>query len=559
MAVADSHLVHKFASPRSVGRSGWLLPGILVCWFGTTWHGFAHTFGLRIVNDSAVFMTHAMQIWHNADFSIPTNRGPLYIIELALALFIQPFPDDAAALLSGIHLYAVLALTALLVGRILQSSHWAACAVLALGLLPGHLHMYTAALTEPTFATCVVAHVLCLCLYHNSRRFQYFVLAAVCASAAALTRYIGYSVLLSFFGYALFAWRGQPYRAKWRLLVSSVAFLPSATYAFCNYWTTGHAHGGRSPAIVGLWHNVSLTATTLVSDLGILLLPIVVALVWSVSRWCRRQPAAWIDVSIRYTGILIGAYLALLLYGTSTVRIDPISTRYFAPIYPLLLFLAFAPLGLQAATSNRPTMRRRLVAIVFGGLVFLGIAGQKSEMQAILWHFEKRTDARGSHLSAGFNRTTTSVELRRLVTRLARKTNHGLVITAVSDPSRGRKARALFFRRHMFPLSVDQFEATIQTHSNKVDISWKWMEDGTPKSVHYFEIARSETIEGFRASLVELLERIDNRKVFLIYEHSKRNRHLFGEEGLDAHDFPDLIVKPVATVHHYVLYDCQLS
>ena len=409
---------------------------------------------------------------------------------------------------------------------------------------------------------CVVAHVLCVCRYHSTRAFHYLVWAAVFASCAALTRYIGYSLLAVFFVYAVIAlFTSLPHKVG-RILVALAAFMPSVAYAVRNYLISGYAHGRRTPALVGLWHNVSLTATTLIDDLGIMLIPIILALVWALWRLFRRRTER-ADIAVRYIALVTGAYVALLLYSTSTVRIDPISARYFAPLYPLLVVLMFALIGLlrRSATSAEqtpsPRLLRYFVPVAVTVVALIGTAAQRSDLNELLWSFEKRTDANGSHLAAGFNQTRTCADLRHFLRYKASVTEDGVNCVVLSDAARSRCGRAMFLRRSMFPLRATNFEPTLTAVGSGGDVSWRWVEEGRSAEARLFDHDEFRTAEELGDALTELFERTGVEQFFLIYENSKANRRIFGDEGLDPATVTGIALRQPQTIGHYTVYDCR--
>ncbi|MFH1747970.1 MAG: hypothetical protein ABIG44_13120 [Planctomycetota bacterium] len=93
------------------------LPFVLAVALGLGWSISIYRAGIRFSRDSTVFMSSAIDMHVNNIFAVPANRAPLYITLICAALRVEPIPGEAATLISGICLTAVLLTFVLILRR----------------------------------------------------------------------------------------------------------------------------------------------------------------------------------------------------------------------------------------------------------------------------------------------------------------------------------------------------------------------------------------------------------------------------------------------------------
>lgn len=252
---------------------------------------------------------------------------------------------------------ATLFLGPLLLLRLFGSAWIAAASLLVLLVSPELFKIWLPLHTDPLFIALVLAALCAFALYleRPTRRRLAWVTAA--ATLACLQRYpgIALAVALAF----LLLLYPETLTRRTRLLRAAgfcaIALLPLAAWMLRNRiiqgsWGTLGVQSDRGPA-----ENVTATAGVLahflapgipvgsprgISNLAVALL-LAGLLLW---RFLRERGDGQRRALIVYFAFP-AAYLAVLIAATSGVRLDPITSRYVAPLYPFLwgaVLLGFA-------------------------------------------------------------------------------------------------------------------------------------------------------------------------------------------------------------------------
>ncbi|EDN69287.1 membrane protein [Beggiatoa sp. PS] len=82
---------------------------------------FIDTVGLNFSPDSMDYMTYAMEMHYALDFSVSPLWPPAYPFLINLFMFFNPFPAEAAALLSGISILLFFIIFTLILKRFSQN------------------------------------------------------------------------------------------------------------------------------------------------------------------------------------------------------------------------------------------------------------------------------------------------------------------------------------------------------------------------------------------------------------------------------------------------------
>ncbi len=233
-----------------------LLAGVL----GLSWLVFIYTHGVAFSPDSCKYMTSALHIRYAFEPAFYSQWPPLYSSLLAGCLLLVDFPGEAASLLSGLCMVGFLLVFALICRRYIGSSVLSCLFLLALFTFPGFLLVYCYAWSEVPFSLLLLLTCYFVFRHQDSGLFRDYVLAAICASLAGLTRYIGYAMIVTFLGYtACFLWarrRKAGVPATRYLLWCGVCILPGALYLFRNLWASGTLMGRRVAAEGNVFSNI---------------------------------------------------------------------------------------------------------------------------------------------------------------------------------------------------------------------------------------------------------------------------------------------------------------
>ncbi|MCA9728559.1 MAG: glycosyltransferase family 39 protein [Candidatus Eisenbacteria bacterium] len=197
----------------------------------------------------------------------------------------------------------------------------------------------------------------------EAHRVRWLLLAGTMAALAALTRYLGVSLVLALAITVLLRSEGEPSRRTLRRIacVTGPALVSVTVWVGRNLVLTGRGFGSSPPAGEhAASHALLDTLLTLGRDWILpaalptwLLFPGVVAataaglwLLWRSAVGFGPETFEQHPLQLTAATALtqyLWIYLALLLASASTISLDPVNTRLLAPIYPCVILL-LAPL-----------------------------------------------------------------------------------------------------------------------------------------------------------------------------------------------------------------------
>jgi len=335
---------------------------ILAVCLGLFWSIFIYACGLGFSPDSTHYMANALNMHHAFDFSnfsltvIPL-WPPFYAFLLNLFMFFNVFPAEAAALLSGFSMLLLLVILTLILKKFSKNLLLNILFLLTLFTLTGFLDSYLFVMSESPFALFLILHVYFLVKHNETQQVKYYVLAAIFVSLATLTRYMGYSLIVTFFIYTIYflvklskqknTSKNQYLLWNQYLLLNSLTYLPIILYLIRNYFISRTFHGNREPAELSIFQNLHRVVEVFTSDFSVfLLILLLISLIFYVFIIKNRKQLAINHslLALSYIFAFIVIYTIMLVYTTSQVIVNPISTRYFSPIYFaffLFIFISF--------------------------------------------------------------------------------------------------------------------------------------------------------------------------------------------------------------------------
>jgi 4-amino-4-deoxy-L-arabinose transferase-like glycosyltransferase len=187
--------------------------------------------------------------YHHPDgaFRFLTHYPPFYPLVLGVMDFLGMQVIDAARLLDILLFPATLSLVALTFYRFSHMPHLGLAAAILLFSFEPMLLMAASAMSEPLFVFLSVASGLCLLLHLERGGNRWLAASALCASASALTRYIGAAWIvtgvLSLFLFSHEDWKTRFRRAVRFLLISA---LPVLLWFLWVYAFADKSVGGRT-------------------------------------------------------------------------------------------------------------------------------------------------------------------------------------------------------------------------------------------------------------------------------------------------------------------------
>lgn len=303
---------------------------------------------------------------------------PLY--PFALALFSQIFQIDPLVSAQLVNAFAF-ALTVYLSGQIMLRLFPAFRALAYLGtavvLLSVPLfQVMVMAWSEPLFICFLVLFFLASGIFLRTGNQTFFALMVISAALAALTRYIGVSLILTGAAAILLLFRATlRNRLKYSLGFAVGAALPIGLWGIRNFLLTRTALGPRGPSTATLPQTISQIFTTVTSwfllqgiALQIVALIGLVLIVGLGLGTSSRQGGIKLLTPLPYVGstaLFVFFYLALLIMSASTTNLPPINTRFLSPLYmPLIVFVLFSAEILRETFLKRFSERLTKVALI---------------------------------------------------------------------------------------------------------------------------------------------------------------------------------------------------
>ena len=179
-------------------------------------------YGIGLGSDSVVYIAAARNLiegsgvsWVSGSGSIqPMNlHAPFFSILLAGFEVVSIDGVEGARILSSIAFGLDIFLVGLITYQIIRSKPFSLVSSVILLLTGELLEIHSWAMSDQVYITLSLASIFLLLIYFDDRKRLYLILAAVFASLAALTRYIGISIILAG-GVSLIIDRGERYSRR---------------------------------------------------------------------------------------------------------------------------------------------------------------------------------------------------------------------------------------------------------------------------------------------------------------------------------------------------------
>ncbi len=320
---------------------------------------------------------------------------PLYPLAVAAINVLGLAEPLGAARIISVLSYAVLVVAVFLLGLRLQgrlTAHLSAISVLSLASV---IYVYCFCWSETLYTMFSVLFFLSLTCFSlkppTTKRNRYLFAAAICAGLATVTRFIGFSLVVTGALSILLYGGDQPRsrRIKRALVFTVIACAPICMHYLASILSYGLAGKTQFPSNYTFWQLLSQLFSTVYGDLLSFDLNF-----WGYSFFLQWGFLAfWLKLAVLTAALALfvmflkslllpleektsfkpqaaillyfAIYSVILLYVGSTVAIDPIGSRFTAPLYPLILLLAFSILShLRTAVS-----RSRIKGVASAGMI----------------------------------------------------------------------------------------------------------------------------------------------------------------------------------------------
>jgi 4-amino-4-deoxy-L-arabinose transferase-like glycosyltransferase len=315
------------------------------------WYLILSIYGIALTNDTLYYFHASIEIFDrfNTEILSPTFP-PFYPLLLAFVEVFGITPIDASVLIASASLFItiyffMMTLYAVNVSRAVR------IVALILLLMPGTLYTFHYALTDSLFIAISTATIYFVIRHSQNGNIWFFITACVLVSIAALTRYVGYYLFALIGIYILYYFLCIKRSSLNRRLFSAVAVyycvvllasVPNMLWLLRNLIISGTAMGARGASVYSLWQTLGfITNYIFLNHIALILLVITALLLFRKRIYARLGRIRTILANAPLMIILcaIALYCALLIYSQLTTDVEYITTRYVAPIAPLLVAL----------------------------------------------------------------------------------------------------------------------------------------------------------------------------------------------------------------------------
>lgn len=337
--------------------------------------------GMGYSPDSAEFTLAGAYLRYPGGAALDPSWPPLFPFLIALFATFAQFPAQAAewvVLVSALSI--VLAFAALL--RLSSKNFWLNILLAAIFLsLDAWFLLGRMVWSELPFVTLSLASIFFSARAYESGSRLLWICAFALASLASLTRYIGVVLPLAILVTIWFQ-DSKTFRRSWKL--AALSLMPLLVYLARNWVLFGTFAGERIASPTALTENAHIALIVLAEDLPLpFLLVLSAALLVLFWRRPRSNPPQ------RFLRVLLPAftilYLVFLLSSASRYQIDPLSTRFLFPLYPI--FIIFVASLWSSLSDGRLWFGgnqywSRFAPLVLFGLLLVTLAQQLLHAQA---------------------------------------------------------------------------------------------------------------------------------------------------------------------------------
>jgi hypothetical protein len=502
---------------------------ILAVCLGLFWLIFIYVSGLGLSPDSTHYMVNALNMHYAFDFSsfslsvIPL-WPPFYAFLLNLFMFFNVFPAEAAALLSGCSMLILLVIFTLILKKFSQNLLLNTLFVLTLFTLTGFLDSYLFVMSESPFALFLILHIYFLLKHNETQLVKYYVLAAIFVSLATLTRYMGYPLILTFFIYTIYflvksgKQKNQYFLWNQYLLLNSLTYLPIILYLVRNYMISRTFHGHREPAELSIFQNLHRVVEVFTSDFSIfLLILLIISLIFYVFLIKNRNQLIINHslLALSYIFAFIVIYTIMIVYTTSQVIVNPISTRYFSPIYFtffLFIFISFNSI-LRFNSINHINRKYSVfwqIALYFSILITLLINIQNYIQ--LINKVSNKQDTTAYYSDIGFKFSTTSKNLNEYFDKIF--THQDKLYVSFLSHNEYVVEGSFFFRYFLTDQKFRHFSFKEVKNYWWTNFTISFSKDDRNKTLHYVKVA--SYIKGGKSFVKEIRQTLSEEKIDLL-------------------------------------------
>ncbi len=488
---------------------------------GFGWLLFIYNAGVQLSPDSGYYLSYGLNMHYDGDYFVHAVRPPVYPFMVNLFMYLDGFPADAAALVSGFTMILLLIVFARILTRFSDDTLLNCLFLAALFTFEKIIYIFIHAWSEIPFALFVISAFYFLLRHHETGRTKYYVFAAILVSLTTMTRFMGYALVGAFFLYTLyFLYRRRVERKEKDvsilkyLLLNSITYLPVLAFIIRNYVVSKTFHGSRVPTHLTSFGNYRKVIGVLEANLStyfivLLVLSLVVYLLFMKKQLPVETCRTTYSLPLTYILVFVFIYTAMLIYTTSTVRVDPVSERYFSPIYALFFLFVFmvSQVLLQAKGVGKGVKTGVRIFLYSALLMMLLVQTRELShfMDASIASNISREDC--YPLRAGYVKSPPMAQIKKYLKEILRK-DDTVYFSGIHETGTHfnypHLARTIFFRRAIFH-QPGMTDVSIDT-AKKSDFTISLSLEGKKKTIHFRNMQRLKVNRALFNGLVLRME-----------------------------------------------------
>lgn len=415
------------ASNRIHKRAG--LDGMLFTLAFAGLFAFYEATGIGFSWDSSMYLLFSQQMRLNWDFSTGTTYAPFYPLVLGAISAVGIPTENAVSIVNAFSVAATLAATCRIVKSLTRSSVVGTLTGLFAATASASFTIFQNAWSEPLYSALLLVSVALIIELGRGYRRDLLVCTVTTLALLPITRFIGIfpvAFLFLLLVYIIVRREGIRRSSILTILVSgAVVGGPVSFFAFADYLLTGCPFGCRPPSSWGFIENIRFTRWALERDLpvyaGTMLVLAVSALAMLFRCHDRLTNRTLTQYGLAVTPAAVFAVQFIgQFYASMQAAIDPIGTRYLAPIYPLLLCSLISVAYVPVSTAPQKLFQRAFT----GAIILAGIFAAGIDIDIYRGLLEESESGTASIASFGYKRNPVRAEILTEIADLLDRSSH---------------------------------------------------------------------------------------------------------------------------------------
>ncbi|OQY48974.1 MAG: hypothetical protein B6242_00850 [Anaerolineaceae bacterium 4572_78] len=295
---------------------------VLAFCLGICWLIFIYILGIGFTSDTVGYLTYAVLMHDSLQLATDPVWPPLYPFLINIFMFLNEFPAEATALLSGTTMVLLLIIFALVLQEFSDDSWLCILFVAILFTFPPFLSVFRVGFSESLFSLFFILSTYFLIKHYKTTKKRYYTYVVLFVALTVLTRYIGYVLIAAFLGYTIYflfiRHHTNNISIRSYLFLHSLTYIPISLYLIRNYVISQTLHGFRLKSELSVWGNIYTLLNVFANDMGYYLLIILSISILIYLFHLRTSDETIQNRLIKPLSFILGVilvYCAVLIYS----------------------------------------------------------------------------------------------------------------------------------------------------------------------------------------------------------------------------------------------------